>query len=329
MRSLGPQTISSVAVVHAAMSEVVLEANGLVKSYGDLKAVDNIDLQVFKGEVFSMLGPNGAGKTTTVEILEGLRNPTAGSAKVFGIDVQRDYEKVRSRVGVLPQTFEPWDRIKPPEAIAYWASLFGKKMTKAHIQGLLERVGLANRSKVWGERLSGGEKRKLGIAMSLVGDPELIFLDEPTTGLDPQARRQLWEIIHSLRDAGKTVVLTTHYLEEAEALSNRVAIMIKGKIVVSGSPGELINLHGGGTHVILKGAGADGTTGLSKLGYKATIHNGDVTVHIPSLMRTKDFMEKINQAGIAYKDFETRRPNLEDVFFNLVGGRMEEGVLRE
>ena len=310
------------------MSEVVLEATGLVKTYGDLNAVDNLDLQVFKGEVYSMLGPNGAGKTTTVEILEGLRNPTSGSAKVFGLDVMKDYDKVRSKVGVLPQTFEPWDRLRPPEAIAYWASLFGRKMSKKDIHALLQKVDLAHKDKVWGERLSGGEKRRLGIAMALVGDPELIFLDEPTTGLDPQARKGLWEIIHALGDAGKTVFLTTHYLEEAENLADRVSIMNKGKIVVSGSPEELVNLYGGGTHVILRGAGEPGMASLEKLGYKSTIHDRDVTVHVPSLMRTKDFMVQINQTGIGYKDFETRRPSLEDVFFNMVGGRMEEGVLK-
>ena len=311
------------------MSEIVLEAKGLTKVYGELRAVDGLDLQVFKGEVYSMLGPNGAGKTTTVEILEGLRNPTSGEAKVLGIDVQKDYEKVRSKVGVLPQTFEPWDRITPPEAIAYWATMFGKRMDKQEIQNLLKRVDLTHRNKVWGERLSGGEKRRLGIAMALVCDPELIFLDEPTTGLDPQARRQLWEIIHALGDAGKTVFLTTHYLEEAENLADRVSIMVKGKIVVSGSPLELVNLHGGGTRVILRGAGQDGVTGLAKLGHKCTIHDRDVTAHVPGLMRTRDFMDQVNKAGIAYKDFETRRSSLEDVFFNMVGGKMEEGVLQQ
>jgi len=311
------------------MSEIVLEAKGLVKTYGDLNAVDNLDLQVFKGEVYSMLGPNGAGKTTTVEILEGLRDPTSGTAKVFGFDVQKDYDKVRSKVGILPQTFEPWDRIRPPEAIAYWAGLFGRKMSKKDIHELLKMVDLAHKDKVGGERLSGGEKRRLGIAMALVGEPELIFLDEPTTGLDPQARRGLWEIIQSLADVGKTVFLTTHYLEEAENLADRVSIMNKGKIIVSGSPEELVNLYGGGTHVVLRGAGEDGAKALEKLGYKSTVHNRDVTAHVPGLMRTKDFMAQINQAGIAYKDFETKRPSLEEVFFNMVGGRMEEGVLKQ
>jgi ABC-2 type transport system ATP-binding protein len=286
-----------------SMSEVVLDAKGLTKTYGDMNAVDNLDLQVFKGEVYSMLGPNGAGKTTTVEILEGLRNPTSGTATVFGFDVQKDYDKVRSKVGVLPQTFEPWDRIRPPEAIAYWAGLFGRKMTAKEIHGLLEMVDLAHKDKVWGERLSGGEKRRLGIAMALVGDPELVFLDEPTTGLDPQARRGLWEIIHALGDAGKTVV--------------------------SGSPEELVNLYGGGTRVVLRGAGDVGVAALEKLGYKGTVHNRDVTAQVPALMRTKDFITQINQSGIAYKDFETKRPSLEDVFFNMVGGRMEEGVLKQ
>jgi len=309
--------------------EVVIEAKGITKIYGDLAAVDHIDFQVFKGEIFSMLGPNGAGKTTTVEILEGLRDPTSGKATVFNVDVQKEYHKVRSKVGVLPQEFEPWDRLRPPEAVSYWASLFGRKISKEENKELLKLVGLSQKDKVHGMSLSGGEKRRLGIAMSLVGNPDLIFLDEPTTGLDPQARRGLWEVIQALGDAGKTVILTTHYLEEAEELSDRVAIMNKGKIIVSGSPDELINLYGGGTYVILKNAGEDGVKALMKLGYKSTIHDGDLTVRVPALMRTKDFIAQLNQANIRYKDFETRRPVLEDVFFNTVGGRMEEGELRQ
>ncbi len=302
---------------------------GLTKIYGDLVAVDHIDFQVFKGEVFSMLGPNGAGKTTTVEILEGLRDPTSGSATVFGVDIKKEYSKIRSKVGVLPQDYEPWDRIRPPEAIAYWGALFGRKMSKEDIKGLLKTVNLTHRDKVYGERLSGGEKRRLGIAMALVGNPDLVFLDEPTTGLDPQARRGLWEVIHALGDAGKTVFLTTHYLEEAQELSDRVSIMNKGKIVLSGSPDELINLYGGGTYVVLRGAGDVGVKALEKLNFKSTIQNNDVSARVPALMRTKDFMAQITKANIAFKDFETHRPNLEDVFFNVVGGRMEEGVLKQ
>jgi len=310
------------------MSEVVLEAKGLTKVYGDLTAVDHIDLQVFAGEVYSMLGPNGAGKTTTVEILEGLRDQTSGEATVLGLDLKKAYTKVRSKVGVLPQLFEPWDNLRPPEAVSYWAALFGRKMDMKEIKGLLEVVGLADKDKVLGQRLSGGEKRRLGIAMALVGNPELIFLDEPTTGLDPQARRGLWEVIRALRKAGKTIFLTTHYLEEAQELADRVAIMNRGKIVASGSPDELITLHGGGTTLILKGAGEDGIKALERIGLQGQLDRYDVQVSVPPLRRTKDVLADITRANIPFKDIDTKKPTLEDVFFNLVGGRLVEGVVK-
>ncbi len=309
--------------------EIILEAKGLTKIYGDLAAVDNLDLQVFKGEVFSMLGPNGAGKTTTVEILEGLRDATSGQATLFGKDLKKAYHDIRAKVGVLPQEFEPWERLKPPEAVSYWGELFGRKLGEKDRRELIDLVGLTNRVKVLGQNLSGGEKRRLGIAMALVGDPELVFLDEPTTGLDPQARRGLWEVIRDLRKAGKTVFLTTHYLEEAEELADRVAIMNKGKIVVSGSPDELITLHGGGTTVILKGAGQDGLEKVVKMGMKAELDGRDVAVRVPPLTKMRDTISDIVEAGIAFKDFETRKPTLEDVFFNLIGGRLEEGVVKQ
>jgi len=308
--------------------EAVIEARGLTKVYGELTAVDHVDLQVFKGEVFSMLGPNGAGKTTTVEILEGLRDPTSGEASVLGLDLRKAYREIRSRVGVLPQLFEPWDRLKPPEAVSYWASLFGRKVPRKEIGELLKVVGLTEREKVQGLNLSGGEKRRLGIAMALVGDPELIFLDEPTTGLDPQARRGLWDVIRDLRDSGKTVFLTTHYLEEAEELSDRVAMMNRGKIVVSGSPDELVTLHGGNIVLVLKGAGEEGLKTLERLGFKGELDRRDLLVQVPPMRRAKDAIADIVKAGIAFKDLDTQWPTLEDVFFNLIGGRLEEGVLK-
>src|SRR3989441_1821284 len=175
-----------------AVGEHVIEVRGLVKRYPDITAVDGIDFDVSRGQVFSLLGPNGAGKTTTVEILEGLRDPTAGEARVFGQDVRSGYRRIRERVGVLPQDFEPFDRLQPREAVAYWAQLFDRKMTKKEIDDIIKTVGLTDRAETLAMNLSGGEKRRLGIAMSLVGRPALVFLDEPTTGLDPGARPELW-----------------------------------------------------------------------------------------------------------------------------------------
>src|SRR2546426_10023930 len=176
------------------MAGAVIEVRGLTKHYADVKAVDGIDFEVRAGDIFSLLGPNGAGKTTTVEILEGLRDPTGGEARVLGVDVRKGYAKIRDRVGVLPQDFEPFDRLKPREAVAYWAALFDRTLTKKEIADVLERVGLTSRANAQSMTLSGGEKRRLGVALSLLGGPGLGFLHEPPTGLGPSARRGLWGV---------------------------------------------------------------------------------------------------------------------------------------
>src|SRR5713226_7268743 len=232
--SMAPREVAAPRVV--GVVERVIEVRGLVKRYPDITAVDGIDFDVNRGEVFSLLGPNGAGKTTTVEILEGLRDPTAGQARVLGEDVRSGYRRIRERVGVLPQDFEPFDRLRPREAVAYWARLFDHPVSEADVASIIETVGLADRADTFALNLSGGEKRRLGIAMALVGQPELLFLDEPTTGLDPGARRELWAVIGDLRRKGRTILLTTHYLDEAEQLADDVAIMNHGKIVARGSP---------------------------------------------------------------------------------------------
>ncbi len=309
--------------------ELAIEVRGLRKEYTDIKAVDGIDFEVRPGQIFSLLGPNGAGKTTTVEILEGLRDPTSGTAKVFGVDVTKNYRRIRDRVGVLPQDFEPFDRLKPSEAVEYWSSLFDRRMTAEEIAKTLETVGLTSRAGTQAINLSGGEKRRLGIAMSLVGNPDLVFLDEPTTGLDPGARRELWGLIRSLQEAGKTVLLTTHYLDEAEHLANDVAIMNKGQIVARGSPDQLIAQYGGGTTIVLAGAGQAGLDALQARGIVASQENGNVLVHVddPSLVRWT--LAKVASIEMPLREIYTRRPSLEDVFLKLIGARMKEGVLAE
>ena len=304
-----------------------IEVRGLRKEYPDIKAVDGINFEVESGQIFSLLGPNGAGKTTTVEILEGLRDPTAGSARVFGVDVTHEYRKIRERVGVLPQDFEPFDRLKPREAIEYWSSLFDRQVSKEDVAKILETVGLTSRANTQGIHLSGGEKRRLGIAMALVGSPDLVFLDEPTTGLDPGARRELWSLISHLRSVGKTVLLTTHYLDEAEHLADDVAIMNKGRIVARGSPEELILRYGGGTTIVLDGAGENGYRALQARGIPATRENDNVLVHVddPSLVRW--WLAKVTSIEMPLNQVYTRRPTLEDVFLKLVGSRMKEGEL--
>ncbi len=218
-----------------------IEVSDLHKSYGNLCAVDGISFQVEQGEIFSLLGPNGAGKTTTVEILEGLRKLDAGMVKIMDMDPWKDGYQLHKRIGVIPQGFRFFDKSTPIEAIRYYTSLFN---VITDPEKILSEVILTDSKHVIFENLSGGQKQKMGLALALVNDPQLLFLDEPTTGLDPQARRAMWDVIRSLKKQGRTILLTTHYLEEAELLADRVAIMTKGKIIAAGSPEELINTYG-------------------------------------------------------------------------------------
>jgi ABC-2 type transport system ATP-binding protein len=308
--------------------EPVIVVEGLKKHYRDVKAVDGISLSIPPGQIFSMLGANGAGKTTTVEILEGLRTPTSGSAKVFGVDVTEDYSPIRPKVGILPQNFEPFDMLKPTEAIEYWAGLFNKKVSRKDINSLLDTVNLSHRKDVVSKKLSGGEKRKLGIALSLVNDPELLFLDEPTTGLDPRARRDLWALITSIRKQGSTIFLTTHYLDEAEKLSDDVAIMHKGQIITKGSPEDLVRKHGKLTVIVLAGAGDVGLKEIMRRGIEATIEpDGDVLVPVRDPAEMRQIFQKLSGIELKVKDMYTRKQSLEDVFLSVVGQRMDEGVL--
>src|SRR3989475_2104556 len=309
------------------MAGAVIEVRGLTKHYADVRAVDGIDFEVRAGEIFSLLGPNGAGKTTTVEILEGLRDRTGGEARVVGVDVRTGYAKIRDRVGVLPQDFEPFDRLKPREAVAYWAALFDRTLSRTEVADVLERVGLTSRADAQSMTLSGGEKRRLGIAMSLVGDPDLVFLDEPTTGLDPSARRDLWGLVRGLKAAGKTVVLTTHYLDEAEQLADDAAIMNKGEIGVRGAPEELNSRHGGGAALVLAGAGAHGQEALTARGIPATVENGNVLVHVATPGEVRKMLATVAAVDIAGTEIYTKRATLEDVFLKVVGARMAEGEL--
>ena len=218
-----------------------IEVNALEKSYGRLKAVDGISFSVPQGEIFSLLGPNGAGKTTTIEILEGLRQLDKGTVKVMGFNPWTEGYELHKKIGVIPQGFRFFDKATPKEAINYYASLFD---VSADADKILNEVILDESKNMIFENLSGGQKQKMGLALALVNNPELLFLDEPTTGLDPQARRAMWDVIRSLKKQGRSILLTTHYLEEAELLADRVAIMNKGKIIAAGTPQELITQYG-------------------------------------------------------------------------------------
>ncbi len=296
-----------------------IAVEGLRKNYGQLRAVDGISFSVEKGEVFSLLGPNGAGKTTTIEILEGLRQQDGGVAKVLDLDPWHRGYDLHRRIGVIPQGFKFLDYPTPRESILYFAALFGRKVNPDE---MLKRVILEDAGNIWFQNLSGGQKQKLGMALSLVNDPEVIFLDEPTTGLDPQARRAVWEVIRKLKKEGRTVMLTTHYLEEAEELADRVAIMNHGRIVAMGTTGEIESRYGSGQRMVVK-AGEDLLKFLRE-NTKLEVSGDDGTVSIR--LRDRDdamvALGSIEESGASWGDLTVRRDRLEDVFLRLVG---EEG----
>jgi len=298
---------------------------GLQKSYGQLRAVDGVSFSVEKGEVFSLLGPNGAGKTTTIEILEGLRQQDGGTARVLDLDPWSKGYDLHKRIGVIPQGFKFLDYPSPREAIVYYAALFGVKVDPDE---MLRRVILEDAANVWFQNLSGGQKQKLGMALSLVNDPQVIFLDEPTTGLDPQARRAVWEVIRKLKTEGRTVMLTTHYLEEAEELADRVAIMNHGKIAAIGTVDEIETRYGSGQKMIVKAK--DDLLQFLRENTRLKAEKGANGTVIISLRDRDDAMValgSIEESGAQWGDLAVQRDSLEDVFLRLVGpeAKSEEG----
>lgn len=217
--------------------EKVIQVNNLVKKYGKLTAVNNISFDVQKGEIFGLLGENGAGKTTTLEIIEGLRKATSGEVKVLGMDTKKNIREIKKRIGVQLQSSAYYNFLKLDEILKLFAGFYNKKVDTAK---LFEMVGLKEKANHYVNSLSGGQKQRFSIIASLINDPEIVFLDEPTTGLDPIGRRNTWEIISKIKEGGKTIILTTHYMEEAEKLCDRVAIMEKGKMVAINTPKRLI-----------------------------------------------------------------------------------------
>lgn len=212
------------------MREVVVQVRGLKKSYGDLRAVDGVNIDIQRGEIFSLLGPNGAGKTTTIEILEGFRNRDSGEVSVLGVDPARGDSAWRDRLGIVHQSSQDAGDLSVQETIAHFAEYYSKPRDADEV---ITAVGLAEKEKSLIRNLSGGQRRRLDVALGIIGNPELLFLDEPTTGFDPEARRQFWELIRSLRSEGTSIILTTHYLDEAEFLADRVAVIAHGQLMES------------------------------------------------------------------------------------------------
>lgn len=303
---------------------IVINIEGLTKTYDEFIAVNEISFDVNKGEVFALLGPNGAGKTTTVEIIECLKTPDNGKVEIFGINLKdkKKQNEIKRKIGVMPQNFNAFDWLTVKENLHYFRNLYDSKIS---VDELIDRVGLAKKTDSMYKTLSGGMKQRVGIAISLINEPELLFLDEPTAGLDPQARRETWNLIKKLKQQGKTIFLTTHYMEEAQELSDRILIIIEGKIVASGSPNELIENYGGNKSIILKNC--DRNT----LEEKNIQYEIDTESQIHIIFDNNDQLFKILAAVTddPNVEIEIKKPNLDEVFLNLTGRRInEEGLAK-
>ena len=301
-----------------------IEVENLHKSYGDLKAVDGLSLDVEKGEVFGLLGPNGAGKTTTVEILIGLRQRDSGNVRVMGFDPAQEGDAVKAQIGVQLQQTQLYPLLSVEEMLKLFASFYSNSVS---IDELIELVGLEERRKAKYQHLSGGQKQRLSLALTLINDPELVFLDEPTTGLDPQARRALWEIVEQMRQQGKTVLLTTHYMEEAEVLCRRVAIIDHGKILALGAPRDLIEEFVPERAIEVPIASNVEKSRLEELPAVShvEIKDGIATIHTTNI---RDSMTAILQGSgdlaVSLDDLRIQRGTLEDVFLHLTGRTIRE-----
>jgi ABC-2 type transport system ATP-binding protein len=297
----------------------VITVSNLGKRYGRTVAVDDVSLEVFEGEIFGLIGPNGAGKTTTMECVEGNRVPDKGTISVLGLDPRRDANALRQRIGVQHQEAQLQKRIKVWEAVDLWRSLYERTVVDS--DALLARLGLESKRNAWFMTLSGGQKQRLFIALALIHEPEVVFLDELTTGLDPQARRAIWSLVTDIRDRGTTVVLTTHLMEEAERLCDRVAIIEHGRIIEVGSPAELVRKHCPERRVVFTSDDADVASRLRTLGGVARSDGIGAAYTISGAGDdfVTDVINVIAREGIRVRGFRTEIPTLEDVFLKLTG----------
>jgi len=302
----------------------VIQVSGIRKTYGRTVAVDEVSFEVNEGEIFGLIGPNGAGKTTTMECVEGVRKPDRGNILVLGLDPFRDVYKLQERIGVQLQQAQLQKRIKVWEAVDLWASLYKKKAVDA--ERLLEQLGLADKRDAWFMNLSGGQKQRLFIALALINDPEVVFLDELTTGLDPQARRAIWELVRLIRERGKTVFLTTHLMEEAEKLCDRVAIIEHGKIIDVDTPERLVSRHCPERTVVLTTEDTNAAERFRAISGVESVTCADSRFTIRG--RGDDLVSAVihclSENRIRVTDFRTILPSLEDVFLKLTGHSIRE-----
>jgi ABC-2 type transport system ATP-binding protein len=304
----------------------IVQVQELRKAYGSTVAVDGISFEVQAGEIFGMVGPNGAGKTTTIECLEGLRKPDGGTVRVLGLDPQSESHNLRERTGMQLQQSNLPERMKVWEALDLYSSFYPKA---ADWKELLVQLGLEEKRNAPFAKLSGGQKQRLFIALALLPDPQLVFLDELTTGLDPQARHAIWDLVREVRLKGKTVLLTTHFMEEAEKLCDRVAILDHGRIVALDTPAALIRGLGGEERVVfsVEGSLPDGFEKGLTGGARLEVRGGQVTVHgrngrpVPLV---SEVVSLLTSQGVRFSDLRTEQPNLEDVFLRLTSREMRE-----
>lgn len=306
------------------MSELALRVRGLKKQYPNVLAVAGVDLEVKRGEVFGLLGPNGAGKTTTLEMLEGLTDPDSGEMEILGLNWKQNGAEIRARIGVQLQSTSLFNKITPREAL----TLYGGYYPKARAANeLLELVQLTDKADAYHITLSGGQMQRLALAMALVNDPELVFLDEPTTGLDPQARQSLWDVVRQIQAEGRTVILTTHYMDEAEALCDRLAIMDHGKVLTEGTPAELISQLAIPSVVELsfEGLAPAKESFEALLGTPIEVRGGLWEIPTPD---PKSLLPKLLDAAeteqIPYQQVHVRRATLEDVFLHKTGHSLRD-----
>ena len=297
---------------------VVVRVEGIRKLYGRVVAVDDVSFEVREGEIFGLIGPNGAGKTTTMECVEGLRAPDRGTITVLGLDPVRDVYRLQDRIGVQLQEAQLQKRIKVREAVDLWAALYRKPVDGRR---LLEQLGLGEKRNAWFMTLSGGQKQRLFIALALINDPELVFLDELTTGLDPQARRAIWDLVRGIRARGKTVFLTTHLMDEAERLCDRVAVIDRGRIVDVDTPAALIRRHCPERTVVVATPAAFAEDRFRELPVVHAVErrNGSLSVRGAGDQLVTAVIQCLARHSIPVTDFSTESPTLEDVFLRLTG----------
>jgi ABC-2 type transport system ATP-binding protein len=304
----------------------VVTVRGVTKRFGALTALEGVDLDILPGEIFALLGPNGAGKTTLISIVAGLLRATSGEVRVLGRDVVRDYRETRRAIGLVPQelNFDPFFTVE--ESLRIQAGYFGVRLTEARLVELLQALDLGAKRRANSRTLSGGMKRRLLIGKALVHDPRVLFLDEPTAGVDVELRRSLWRSVRTLRDRGTTVVLTTHYLEEAEELADRVGVIDRGRLLLVEEKVALLRRHGASTlRLVLERPVAAVPPALEALGARAAAGGGALEVELAPGATAGPVLAAAVVAGVAVADVETRRTTLEDVFVRLVSRTPGEG----